>query len=68
MAFEVNYIGSFKCRSNSVTEYYTSTSQNNRKCINLLTSSQHPHYCPEYVANSLKTMKFNEDPLKYLSR
>lgn len=70
MVFKVYYIESFKCQSNSVTECSTSTNQNNRKCLNLLSSSNHlyPHYCAEYDANSSKTMRFNEDLLKYLSR
>lgn len=70
MVFKVNYINSFKWLSNSVTEYSTSTNQNNFKSINLLSSSHHlyPNYCPEYVTNSLKTMRFNEDQLNYLSR
>lgn len=68
--FKLNYINSFKYLLNSVTEYSTSTNQNNYKCINSLSSSHHlyPNYWPEYVANSLKTMRFNDDPLNYLSR
>lgn len=40
------------------------------KCIKLLRSSHHVslHYCPEYVGNSLKTMRLNEDPLNYTTR